>query len=400
MFENIIGQELVISTLRNQIRDNCFPQAVLFYGPRYSGKLSTALEIARALTCEERRANWECDCNSCHLHRLLVNPLLIIAGPRYFELEIASSADVLKRVKRRGTRFLFVRAIRRLLRRFDPLLWRGEEESISRWQKIISEIEEHLELIEPGHEDLDKDKMDKCIDKIVKLSLPLATVANKRTISINQIRSISAWTNIIKGDERKIVIIENADRMQDSAMNSTLKMLEEPPEGVYFILITTRKTALYSTILSRLRKYYFPRRSVEKESYVLKRIFHENPEDFLSLEDYFERWGDVRMESIRKEVKIFLEKLFSGVEVTEVLNGTILKERTYTLSFLRELLGVLRMIYLREISDRKKEIGLSITNMEKVLNLVNRSYYELDTLNIKPALVIENMYMRLKGQLL
>ncbi len=400
MFENIIGQDLVISTLRNQMENKCFPQAVLFYGPNYTGKLSTALEVARALTCEKGTAEWGCNCNSCHLHRLLVNPMLVITGPRYFEVEILSSADVLRRVDRVGTRFLFIRAVRRLLKRFDSILWKGEEENLSRWQQSVSEIEENLDFLEPGHKEIDKAKLEKMVDRVVKLSLSLVGVVNKRTISINQIRSISSWINVKRGNEKRIIIIENADKMQDSAMNSTLKMLEEPPTGVYFILVTTKKTAIYSTILSRLRKYYFPKRSIKSENYVLEKIFHENSEDFLGLRDYFEKWRDIRLEFIRAEVKNFLEKILGSGETMGVLNEKILNDRVYTLSFLQELLALLRMVYLKEVSDPSERGKLPLTNLENVLKLVNKSYYEIETLNIKPSLVIENMYIQLRGHLL
>lgn len=51
--------------------------------------------------------------------------------------------------------------------------------------------------------------------------------------------------------ERKIYILANCQCMSVSAQNALLKVLEEPPGNIMFILTVTSKTALLETILSR-----------------------------------------------------------------------------------------------------------------------------------------------------
>lgn len=51
---------------------------------------------------------------------------------------------------------------------------------------------------------------------------------------------------------RQVVIIHEAHTMQRAAANSLLKILEEPPSGVYFILTAPVGDALLPTILSRV----------------------------------------------------------------------------------------------------------------------------------------------------
>lgn len=51
--------------------------------------------------------------------------------------------------------------------------------------------------------------------------------------------------------EYKIYILANAECMNASAQNALLKILEEPPEYVIFILTTQAKSSLLSTVLSR-----------------------------------------------------------------------------------------------------------------------------------------------------
>jgi DNA polymerase-3 subunit delta' len=47
------------------------------------------------------------------------------------------------------------------------------------------------------------------------------------------------------------VIIDPADDMEKSAVNALLKSLEEPPAGVYFLLVTHRPGRLLATVRSR-----------------------------------------------------------------------------------------------------------------------------------------------------
>ncbi len=53
-----------------------------------------------------------------------------------------------------------------------------------------------------------------------------------------------------------VVIIDDADTMTESAQNSFLKLLEEPPAHTHFILTTHAPETLLPTIMSRLQTVY------------------------------------------------------------------------------------------------------------------------------------------------
>ncbi len=71
--------------------------------------------------------------------------------------------------------------------------------------------------------------------------------------------------------ERSIVVIEDAEKMNESASNSLLKTLEEPNTGL-FILITQRPEKLLSTIRSRCQIVPFVRLNDNQVNNIIKNL--------------------------------------------------------------------------------------------------------------------------------
>jgi len=65
-FSQIVGQEAVVETLRNAVRADRVAHAILFVGPRGTGKTSLARIVAKAVNCTNLQDGDPCDaCPSC-----------------------------------------------------------------------------------------------------------------------------------------------------------------------------------------------------------------------------------------------------------------------------------------------------------------------------------------------
>lgn len=65
-FEEVIGQDVIVKTLQNQIKSGKISHAYLFCGSRGTGKTSTAKIFAKAINCLDTKANTPCGkCENC-----------------------------------------------------------------------------------------------------------------------------------------------------------------------------------------------------------------------------------------------------------------------------------------------------------------------------------------------
>ena len=89
-------------------------------------------------------------------------------------------------------------------------------------------------------------------------------------IKIGQMREMSEKAQYRPYDgRRRVYIIDEADRLNQQAANSILKVLEEPPETTLLVLVTSKPYALLETIRSRCQMLSFaPLADLELESYL------------------------------------------------------------------------------------------------------------------------------------
>jgi DNA polymerase-3 subunit gamma/tau len=283
MFENVLSQPAVYQ-IREDFESGRLAPSMLFFGPPASGKGTAALELARALSCENpgnlggngTPAPWNCSCSACAAHRFLAHLDLLILGPRSFAPEIAAARTAfLQEPESPATPVLFIRSLRKLLARFSPVLWEDDPRA-GKIGPLAAALEDGLGDLDFALKEGKKDFESVCAS-LEKNALKLESEGMGDYIPIGQIRRAAYWSRLAPLGRRKVLLLENADHMREEARNSLLKILEEPPETLTIILTVSRRETILPTLLSRLRPYRFLRRPAPVEAEVIRRVFRGLP---------------------------------------------------------------------------------------------------------------------------
>ncbi len=107
--------------------------------------------------------------------------------------------------------------------------------------------------------------------------------AKTDTIGIDDVRAIQDRLIETGLGTYRCCIIRSVERMQDEAVNALLKILEEPPPGVVFILTTQVQNALLPTLVSRSRVVTFARLSQKSLAPLVKGLEDEEAAFLLRL---------------------------------------------------------------------------------------------------------------------
>lgn len=81
-------------------------------------------------------------------------------------------------------------------------------------------------------------------------------ISGKASIQVDQIREMRLDALVLPNDcDRKVYIINEAQTMTESAQNAFLKILEQPPPGVFFLLAASNRREIIDTIRSRVVEF-------------------------------------------------------------------------------------------------------------------------------------------------
>ncbi len=405
MFENLLYQN-ASKLISDDIRRNVVPKAMLFSGPESSGKLTAAFEFARVISCQgPEKGTWQCTCPSCLMHKSLTHPDLVLAGPRDCTLEIAAARESLLRAVAQNAsytnaaRYLFLRSVRKLTLRFSPVLLEDDSKT-AKISPVLTSINESLEEIDFPHDLPDAAKLEKLLDSLLGQCEKLESGFMYDSIPIAQMRQANAWAHLTSGHSKKVLIIENADRMQDSVRNAMLKILEEPPEDVFFILTTSCRSAIMPTILSRVRTYNFGSRTEVQQRDVISRVFHaENPENFSGINSFLTEYLEVPANQIEAAASDFLETVFSGQKpdissLVKEMNG--FDPRLILKIFFKSLVTQMQKKLVSGSAEDPAILAMRTFRAQKVFDGVRETYQNITIYNQTPQAALENLYEHIR----
>ena len=220
-FSDIIGQEEVKQHLARLLAENKLPHAIMLCGPKGAGKLPLALAFAQMLLCQHPTEDGACgSCSDCQMSSIWAHPDLHFSFPVYK----GKSSD-------------------------KPV----SDDFLPQWRDQINrspyfDTEEWLEDIGAENQQI------------------VIYVQESDNLKSSQ-------------GGRKVVVIWLPERMNEQTGNKLLKLIEEPPIGTHFLLVSQEPDMVLGTIQSRVQRINVPALPEEVICEALQTHHSMSPED-------------------------------------------------------------------------------------------------------------------------
>ncbi|MDW7729364.1 MAG: DNA polymerase III subunit [Bacillota bacterium] len=240
----------------------------------------------------------------------------------------------------------------------------------------------------------------------------------KRKLKTEQFRAIRE--NLYLGSDLKVCLIDQAETMTAETSSSLLKILEEPPAGLTFILLAEQPRAVYDTILSRCQRYTLQPMS-SSEIYELLIKYNKTDEDKADLlarlsgglPGYaFDMADDADFDERFREAKTLAYNIATGRDsAAQLLSwAASLAERSDLISLLELVALLYRDGLMQSLCRRGDDFyrfekpliwteSVSSAGLEEAILMINSTIYELVATNVNRRLLLEKMLIMLQRRL-
>lgn len=242
---------------------------------------------------------------------------------------------------------------------------------------------------------------------------------SKKSIGVDQVRKINEEINKkpYEGD-KKVIIIYEADKMTEEAQNAFLKTIEEPPKGVFIILLCETLSSILDTVKSRCQIHKIQRLSPIEIGTYLKQKYPKISEDELKVIVTFsegipgraeEFLNDASFKEIRDTVMRILKELSnSNVDLINY-EGFFLKYKddwkeilSWFLTYVRDIMvykeiGNKNMLVNIDKYDEIKDLAnmFSFNKLNDIIYIINDTQKKLGR-NVNLSLVFQVMLIKIK----
>jgi len=321
LFKEITGNKNLKTKLINSVKNDRIAHAQLFIGKKGSAKLALAIAFAQFLNCLNRNQVDSCnECHSCVMYNTLTHPDLHLIFP------------VLK-----------IKSIK------NPV----SDNFVNEWRQLVLDnpyisISEWYDNFNAGNKqgNIYKDE---------------AELLQKKVALKNY------------DSEYRVVLIWFPEKMNLTASNKLLKLIEEPPKGTYFIMISENTNEILPTIISRLQTLKvkpFRKEDIVEYLYLKKDISNELGKKIAQISN-----GDINnalkisdteiedndfLKEFQKWMQICYKK--NIVELSNWNENVVKKSRENQKNFLVYALKIIRSAF---IQGKKAGQTLNLTKKEK-----------------------------------
>lgn len=242
----------------------------------------------------------------------------------------------------------------------------------------------------------------------------------KKSIGIDEIKNIIEETikKPYEGD-KKVIIVYNSDKMTETAQNAFLKTIEEPPKGIFIILLCEKLENILDTIKSRCQTYKLNRLSEDEMHAFLNNNFKNLSEEELKAIFAFSDGIPGRAEEFTKNVSL-KEIRDNTIKSLRIIGKNNLEEtlcyESFFMKYKNEWQEVLTCIlaYIRdaliykETADKNLIINIdkiedikdmaemfSFNKLNGIIDIIKETRIKLER-NVNPILVFDFMLLKMQ----
>ncbi len=226
-----------------------------------------------------------------------------------------------------------------------------------------------------------------------------------KEIKIKQARKIVEFTSLLPqySNSKKVAIVDEAEKLSIDSQNTLLKTLEEPKDGIFFILITSNIERIISTIRSRcqiLRFYPLEAKKIKEivELYLGKNewpeenyfFFQGRPGKAIKIAE--KEKAAEKFDNYLRQVKNFSKNSFFNKMLfsEKMFKRKIFPEKLMQFLDSLELYWQFSLIKSSERNELEK-IYTSKNNLE----LIFEAKQLLKTTTVSPRIIFDNLLMEL-----
>ena len=216
-------------------------------------------------------------------------------------------------------------------------------------------------------------------------------LTEKKNIDVAQIREMITYTNMSTfNNQARFILIDNIEHLNKNSVNALLKIIEEPNDNVFFILINNNEKNILPTLKSRclIFKINF---TFEESMNICNKILNENILDNINYDliNYYNSPGElINLINFSKEKSINLNDYDISSFISLIIKNNYYKKDKLVKSL---LINFIELFFLKQyrLTDRKN----SLLNFyhKFIQKIYNTERFNLDD---------ESLFLEFKSKLL
>jgi len=214
---------------------------------------------------------------------------------------------------------------------------------------------------------------------------------DKKNIDVSQIREMITYTNKSTfNNMARFILIDNIENLNKSSVNALLKIIEEPNENVFFILINNNEKYILPTLKSRCLTFKI-NLTFNQSIYVSNQLLNDNIFNLINhdLINYYSTPGEIlNLINFSKDKSIDLRDYTLINFLNLLINNGYYKKNKFVKSL---LINFIELFFLKEYKISRAKKSLLIFYHNFITQIHNTEKFNLDD---------ESLFLEFKTKLL